>query len=37
MKLNTIYHSQDIGVPNDDIIWLKKPQIQENTKELYAL
>ncbi len=24
MKLNTIYHTQDIGVPNDDGIWLKK-------------
>ncbi len=24
MKLNTIYRSQDVGVPNDDRIWLKK-------------
>ncbi len=37
MKLNIIYRSQDIGVPNDDTIWLKKTQIQVNTMELYAL
>ncbi len=37
MKLNTIYRSQDIEVPNDGRIWLNKPRIQVNTKELYAL
>ncbi len=33
----TIYRLQDIGVPNDDRIWLKKTWFQVNIKELDAL